>query len=295
MKNAPNPHWLETRWEITHEDTETFQQKLEQFGSLGSYQMFPLDEDTPQISPEFIAYFPDKSDINALAQKLQTLENQEVSLVTIKRIPMESWATEWKKHFKPFTLAYNIVIRPSWEPYTQKINETVLTLDPGMAFGTGQHDTTRFCVEYIHELKQQNTSLNTLIDVGCGSGILAILAKLIGFDNVIGIEVDAEAIETASENLERNPQAKDILFCLNKGPLNNLNLNPAQVVVANIIAETLCELKNDLLALMNEGGFLILSGILPERKELIEEVFSDLELVNKKQSENWYAYLYRKK
>ncbi|MBU0504473.1 MAG: 50S ribosomal protein L11 methyltransferase [bacterium] len=295
MKNAPNPHWLETRWNITQENTEIFQQKLEQFGSLGSYQMFPLDEDAPLTNPEFIAYFPDQTNINAIAQKLQTLENKDVSLVTIKRIPMESWATEWKKHFKPFTLAYNIVIRPSWEPYMHKDNEIVLTLDPGMAFGTGQHDTTRFCVEYIHELKQQDNNLNTLIDVGCGSGILAILAKLIGFEEVVGIEVDAEAIETASENLQRNPQAKDIVFCLNNGPLNNLNLKPAHVVVANIIAETLCALKNDLLSLIENRGYLILSGILPERKGLIEDAFSDLDLVNKKQSENWYAYLYRKK
>ncbi len=293
--NDKKNHWFETRWQLLDQNVEDFQARLEQIGSLGSYVNLPLDANEATEQAELLAYFPDNSSIDLLKKQVQMLETPETKLTDIERIPQGNWATEWKKYFKPFFLTKDIVIRPSWEEYQKEGNEKVITLDPGMAFGTGQHDTTKFCVEFISELIEKNPNLHSLIDVGCGSGILSIIAKRAGFENVVGFDVEEPAIETAKENLERNPEAKDIFFYANKGPIVHKNLTPAKVVVANIIAETLCELHDELVSLLLPEGFLILSGIISERKDIIEKTFSDLKLITTKQSANWNAYLYYKK
>ncbi|EKD51844.1 MAG: ribosomal protein L11 methyltransferase [uncultured bacterium] len=288
-------NWLEAKWLIDPSNTELFQERLEQYGSLGSYENLPMEPTGQETDIELISYFPDTADVNALAAQLQSLENNTTRLLTVKKIPQGNWATEWKKYFKPFLFADNIVIRPSWEPYTPKQNEIVLTIDPGMAFGTGQHDTTQFCASLICKIKKQRPELSTLIDVGCGSGILSLLASLIGFQKVVGFDVDETAIETAFENLEKNPSVRNVDFRLSKGTISELFLHPADVVAANIIAETLVELRDDLVSLVAKNGCLILSGILPDKDELIKKSFSDLVLCEMAQSQNWYAYLYCKK
>jgi ribosomal protein L11 methyltransferase len=302
MTTTPTSHWLESLWSLPKENVDDFQSQLMQLGCLGSYEKMGLDpeEESRRRSSEFIAYFADGNP-DVLRQKLKTLENEFCRLVTLTRIPQAAWATEWKKYFKPFFLTPEIVIRPSWEDYVAAGDEKIVTLDPGMAFGTGQHDTTRFCAELICDLFGKLSSPETsspanpsLIDVGCGSGILSIIAKKTGFAEVSGFDIDPAAIETSLENLTRNPDVGPIRFFKTEGGLKNLRLAPATVVVSNIIAETLCELKQDLLDLVEAGGFLILSGIMAQRESMVKSTFADLELVEEKKSADWHAYLYRK-
>lgn len=289
------PHWLESTWSLPKEDVDDFQTGLTQLGCLGSYEKMGLDaeEESRRETSEFIAYFAD-GDPDILKQKLKTLENNNRQLIRIQRIPQAEWATEWKKYFKPFFLTPEIVIRPSWENYTLQADEKVITMDPGMAFGTGQHDTTRFCAEMIASLSKTPPSPLSLIDVGCGSGILSIIAKKMGFAEVTGFDIDPAAVETSLENLARNPDVGDIHFFQTDGELKNLGLKAADVVVSNIIAETLCELKEDLLALVKKGGFLILSGIMVQREDMVKSAFADLKLIEEKNSADWQAYLYQK-
>lgn len=290
--------WLETVWHLPKTDTDDFQNKLAFFACLGSYEKMGLDvdEESRRSTSEFTAYFAD-GDVDLMRKKLASLENDNCRLIRLTRIPQANWATEWKKYFKPFFLTPDIVIRPSWEDYTPTGDEKVITLDPGMAFGTGQHDTTRFCVEFIACSTRGTGPVpaneSSLIDVGCGSGILSIIAKKVGFAEVTGFDLDPVAVETSLENLERNPDVGPVRFFQTDGGFKNLGLAPADVVVSNIIAETLCELKQDLLNLVKPDGFLILSGIMPQREDFVKSAFANIELMEEKKSRDWHAYLYQ--
>lgn len=286
--------WIETLWRLPKDQAETLNLQLTQMGSLGSYEKMALlaEDEENRTESEVLAYFADTTDVEMLKKQLKALESETVRLESTTRIPQAEWATEWRKYFKPFTLTRHIVIRPSWEDYAAKPGEVVVTLDPGMAFGTGQHDTTRFCAELLCDLKARHPQLKSLLDVGCGSGILSIIAKKIGFAPVTGIDIEEPSIETANENLERNPDVGAIGFYMTDGSLKAPFLKPSNVVVSNIIAETLCELKDDLVALVGDQGFLILSGILPERESLVKTAFGDLKLVDERTSKDWHAYVY---
>lgn len=292
-----NPEfWIETLWRLPKDLAEGLNTALEQMGSLGSYErmgLLPEDEDA-RTHADVIAYFPDTRDLKNFEKKILALASDEVVLEHCLRIPRAEWATEWKKYFKPFFLTPEIVIRPSWEPYSPKADEKIVTLDPGMAFGTGQHDTTKFCAELLCELKHKHPGPTSLIDVGCGSGILSIIARKVGYAPVIGIDIEGPAIETAQENLERNPDATPLDFHLTDGSLSAHFLKPADVVAANIIAEALCELHDDLIALVKPQGHLILSGILPQRADMVKTAFEDLTLVQERTSNDWHAYVYRR-
>ena len=172
--------------------------------------------------------------------------------------------------------------------------ENPASIAASRAFGTGQHDTTKFCAELLITLKKAHPALNSLIDAGCGSGILSIIAKKVGYNNVTGIDIDVAAIETAKENLDRNPDAGKIGFYQTDGSLVASYLKPSDVVAANIIAETLCELKDELLELLLPEEFLVLSGILPQREELVKTAFADLQLVDERKSGDWHAYVYHR-
>lgn len=295
--SSKKQHWIESRWSVSAESVETLQALLTQMGSLGCYEDVPLDDagnPCPKQQLELIAYFPDQKNLDGLAQSLRVCEDNQTKLLVLNRIPQGNWATEWKKYFKPFFLTPEIVIRPSWEKYKLVGNEKVITLDPGMAFGTGQHDTTRFCAEFICELKHDHPELKSLIDVGCGSGILSIIAKKVGFEDVVGYDIDQASIEACEENLERNKDVGAIEFFL-VGANRRSPLHKTHVVVANIIAETICDLKEQLFSLMQPRGFLVLSGIMTGREKMIEDNFKSLELCQRKDSHDWHAYLYRQK
>lgn len=282
---------------MNQSDVPQLQIQLQQLSCLGDYENLPLDsKDGPDTtSTELIAFFEDQEPIDSFEKKLKDFETNSLHFISLKRIPEENWATEWKKYFKPFFLTPNIVIQPSWEHYEKKGDEKVILLDPGMAFGTGQHDTTRFSAEMLCELKQMCPELNSLIDVGCGSGILSIIAKKIGFTKVTGIEIDEPSIEASQENTRLNPDVGEICYVLTDGTLTLPELGQADVVVANIIAETLCDLKDDLVHLIKKSGYLILSGIIPERETMIQGAFANLKFIKAKKSKDWHAYIYHKK
>ncbi|MCP5464575.1 MAG: 50S ribosomal protein L11 methyltransferase [Deltaproteobacteria bacterium] len=294
---AGKEQWLESRWQLEKSELDRLVASLEQMGSLGSYEDLPIDDSDPRFhsdQTELLAYFPD-ADAEVLRKKLSQLENNACRLEVIKPIPQGDWATAWRQHFKPMPLTRHVVIKPSWEDYQQQDGEVIVTLDPGMAFGTGQHDTTRFCAEFIEDIRENHPDLESLLDVGCGSGILSIIAKKLGFKNVAGVDNDVESVATAKENLQRNPDASDISFFVNDGGLDHPDLKKSDVVVSNIIAESLVELKDGLIALVKPNGYLVLSGIIPDRGEMVKQAFSGLEFLAERTSQDWHAYLYHKK
>ena len=185
-------------------------------------------------------------------------------------IPDEDWKLSYRKHFKTEVISPRLVVRPPWEAFTPAPGQKVLTLDPGIAFGTGQHPTTRACLDAIDALAAENAD-RTFLDVGCGSGILSIAAALEGFRDVRGFDNDPDAVRNANENAEAN--GLGALFT--DGDLSVPGrAAPADVVAANVLAPVLVRFAREVGALVNPGGRLILSGILDEQYEEVRASYA---------------------
>ncbi len=289
-------HWLEIRWLLAKPAADAFVALHDQIGALGSFVYLDLDpaQEAAKTHTTLISYFPDQAEPQNFAESLKKWQSTDAQLTEVRRIPYGDWATAWKQYFHPFALTPDIVICPSWESYAAKPHEHVVTLDPGMAFGTGQHDTTKFCAEFLCDLKRDHKVITRVLDVGCGSGILSLIAATLGAREVLGVDVEDAAIDTSNENLQRNPQLKGVTFGKTDGTLTDACRDTFDVVAANIIAESLCELQATLTQLVAPGGYLILSGILPVRGAMVKAAFQNLKFVAERTSETWHTYLYQR-
>lgn len=206
------------------------------------------------------------------------------------QLPDEDWGNKWKKFFKPIKVTERIIIKPSWEKYEKNENEIVVEIDPAMAFGTGNHQSTRLCIKAIDELAQSLHEKGNLLDVGTGSGILAIVSALLGFKNIVGIDIDNLAIETSKENAKINLVSDKIEFF--QKPIEEIK-GKFSVIVANIMADTLISMKKELIRLLNDKGILILSGIVIERREDVIKTFSQyIKFVKEIREEEWVCLVF---
>ncbi|MDL2219026.1 50S ribosomal protein L11 methyltransferase [Ruminococcaceae bacterium OttesenSCG-928-O06] len=176
-------------------------------------------------------------------------------------IRQEDWENSWKQYYHPLEIGRRLAVAPSWEPYTGA-GRTVLRLDPGMAFGTGTHETTALCLEALDELVRSDEDV---LDVGCGSGILAVAALLLGAKSALGIDIDPMAVRTATENAQLN--GVTARFTAKAGDLARLAKGPYHIITANIIADAIIRLAPAVPALLSPGGYFIASGIIDTREE----------------------------
>jgi ribosomal protein L11 methyltransferase len=208
-------------------------------------------------------------------------------------IDEEDWGKSWKEHFKPFAIVPGLVIAPTWEEYRPAAGEVVITMDPGMAFGTGHHATTSLSLDFIRETLSGKAGLR-LLDVGTGTGILGMAAVLFGAEAVLGIDNDPEAVSAAEENVRRNSLQDHMQISL--APLSSLE-EPYEVVVANIVHDVLISMSGDLARLTAAGGALILSGILTgEQVANIIRVFTSngFQLSGQESRQEWSALRFKK-
>ena len=175
----------------------------------------------------------------------------------------EDWANNWKKYFKPLPVGEKILICPSWETAENPDNRAVLSIDPGMAFGTGGHDTTRLVLETLEKYVTEGVDF---LDVGCGSGILSIAACLLGAGRALGIDIDALAVKTAIENGELNGLAAP-KYEIRLGDLARDVDGKFPVIAANIVADAIIMLSPAIPALLAEDGVYIVSGIIDTREQ----------------------------
>ncbi|GIM28078.1 ribosomal protein L11 methyltransferase [Clostridium polyendosporum] len=217
------------------------------------------------------AYFSKEDNIdeviNYVEEKIKELKDIGINVgegkVVRTEMHEEDWANNWKKYYKPTKVGNRIVIKPIWEAYVESDEELVVELDPGMAFGTGNHETTRMCVEALEKYVKADT---TVFDIGTGSGILAIVASKLGAKHVVGVDLDPVAVDSAKENVEFNKL--DNIEILEGNLLDVVN-GKADIVVANIIAEIICILTDDVKKVLNKEGLFITSGIIHDRRQMV--------------------------
>ncbi len=171
------------------------------------------------------------------------------------------WAETWKRFYKPFRLGNRLVVKPSWEPYEAKPDDLIIELDPGMAFGTGTHETTSMCLEMLEKHLAPGMRV---MDVGTGSGILAIAAAKLGAGETLAIDIDPDAVKVAKENVAHNHASDSVRVV--RGDLCKSEAMPCELAVANIVADAICMLAGPLTKHLLPGGLLVCSGIIRERE-----------------------------
>lgn len=190
--------------------------------------------------------------------------------ITTSEIYEQDWASTWKKFYKPKKIGKRVVIKPSWEEYNKADEELIIELDPGMAFGTGTHETTIMCIRQLEKFVHQH---DVVFDVGCGTGILAIAAAKLGAISTIAIDLDTESVRVAKENIRKNGVANTVQ--VRHGSLFDVVEGKANVIVANIIAEVIKLIAKDITEFLEEDGVFIASGIILDK---IDEVKKSLDL-----------------
>jgi ribosomal protein L11 methyltransferase len=235
-------------------------------------------EDQPIFEPDLgttplwshthlLALFEDGTDGDAVLAHLKLLRGGELPEHQVERIEDQDWERSWMDNFQPMRFGQRLWIVPSWHqaPEPDAVN---LLLDPGLAFGTGTHPTTALCLEW---LDGQDLAGCTVLDFGCGSGILAIAALLLGAPQAVGTDIDPQALEASRDNADRNgidPARFPVYLPADLPP------QPADVVVANILAGPLVQLAPTITALVKNGGRLALSGILAEQAEEVRAAYA---------------------
>ncbi len=218
-----------------------------------------------------------------------------VSIPTLSpsMIDEEDWSTSWKTHFKPFVIVPGLVIAPTWEEYRPNPGEAVITMDPGMAFGTGHHATTCLSLELLRRTLSAGTT-GRVLDVGTGTGILGMAAVLFGAVAALGIDNDPVAVAAATDNVRYNGLEERMQ--VSQTPIGALT-GPYEIVIANIVHDVLLEMAGDLTRLTGAGGSLILSGILTgDQADNIARVFTarGFILLDLAERQEWAALRLRK-
>ena len=213
--------------------------------------------------------------------------------ITVSGVNEEDWANSWKEYYKPIKIGEKIVIVPAWEKYTQQEGEIIVRMDPGMAFGTGTHETTRLVIKLLEKYIKNGMRV---ADVGCGSGILAICASKLGAAECKAYDIDPVAVKVANENIKDSGlsnvtcEVSDLLRQVDKS-------TPYDVICANIVADIIIRMMPDVGALMNENSVILASGIIVERSQDVISAFDEhgFKIVERIDENGWCALAVMKK
>ena len=259
-------------------------------------------EDDPEFAPvpdgraRLVSYFSleEGDTVEELTARLEEALTEHTSLVAAARYDDRSWETKWREFFTPRHLSSRAIVGPPWEDFEAPEGGHRIIVEPGMAFGTGTHETTQLVSQVLEDLLD-DTPVDRMLDVGCGSGILCIHAHSLGVQQLVGIDIADEAIENAVHNLTLNgKQDADIDFSTT--PLGDIE-GTWPLVVANILSHILVMLSEELIAHTAPGGTLVLSGILEHQLADIRAAFNSdesLEEVRQRNLGEWFSLTYRR-
>ena len=261
---------IEDRFDAFSEPTDATQWDL-----IDPSVIEKMDEDTLVH-----AYFPtettSRETIESLRARLAALTPEWLGFDAGKReleianVREEDWAENWKKYYKPFRVGRHLVVHPVWEKYEPQAGDKIISIDPGMAFGNGTHETTSMCLGLVEDYIKPGYEV---LDVGTGSGILAIASVLMGAQSALGVDLDPVAVRVANENIERNGLSDRVHAQV--GDLVKGIDTQADVVFANIIADAVIMLSRAVRAHMKPGGVFICSGIILEREQDVLDALSE--------------------
>lgn len=196
----------------------------------------------------------------------------------------EDWTSNWRRHFRPFRVGERLVIVPAWEDFTAGPGDLLLRIDPAMAFGSGEHATTHMALTMLEELVEKDM---TVIDVGTGSGILAIAAGRLGAGRVWAVDIDEAAVTAACANVRAN--GMDDIIHVQQGSIADLDVGPVDVIIANIVAGTIIKLAPQLAERLRSTGWLVVGGIIEKRQGDVASALENagLTIVQVLQKEDW--------
>ncbi|MBI2946948.1 MAG: 50S ribosomal protein L11 methyltransferase [Verrucomicrobia bacterium] len=237
----------------------------------------------------------------ALGQGLQEIAQVGLDIrpakITVTRVARQDWAESWKKYFKPIEIGNALLIRPSWSQRRPRKRQAVVILDPGLSFGTGQHPTTSFCLEHLVTFRQRGCR-QSFLDIGTGSGILAIAAAKLGYEPVKAFDVDPVAVRVAKANAKRNRLLQRV--SITRHDLSRLprrGSRPYDLICANLIATVLLQESGRILNRLRPGGRLVLAGILSREFSEVRRAYeaAGLKLVANKIQGEWQSGAFERK
>lgn len=299
--------WSEIKIEIPADQGEIIAEIFQEEGAGGVvYEDPAILKDSPCKDDEYLgaeayqavpekygikAYFPVDDLLGERLIKLKERMSRILGYVpdfTLTQVQEEDWAEAWKAYFKPERIG-KVVIKPSWEEYDPLSDEVVVELDPGMAFGTGTHPTTRLCIMLIQEIASGQTDM---LDIGTGSGILGLVAAKLGIPKILVTDIDPLAVRVAAENISRNHL--ETVIAVMVGDLVDLDQERKfHLVVANIITDAILKLIPGLHKVLEPGGLFLASGIIEERSQEVKDAFAKygLTLVKALSEQGWVGLL----
>ena len=288
-------------------DPGHFKEFLENKDSNWDY----IDDDLMGLSDcetTVTVYLPENSqgldNLNSIKGILKTLKDNDLEgsfgrlEYELKNVREEDWANNWKQYFKPLCIGDKILVKPSWESVEPNEKRTVLEIDPASSFGTGQHNTTQLCLELLEKYIKPGDSL---LDLGCGSGILSIGAILLGAEKACAVDIDENSVKIAAENAKKNNIAKEKYTALCGNIISDIALREQigsgfDVVCANIVADVLVAMSPLFEDFLKDKGILVVSGIIDSRKDEVLNVIKErgFELLETSEKEDWSAAAFKK-
>ena len=308
--------WCEISIQTSHEAVELIAEIFRDLGASGvviedpelvndyitsgkwDYTDIPIAKETEVVVEK--AYLPVNGElegrIQTLQQEIKALASRGVNtapaVLTTAELQDEDWSDTWKQYFHTEKPGERVVIKPTWEEYAPQGDEVVIELDPGAAFGTGTHATTSMCIRQLEKLVKPGM---TVFDVGTGSGILSIISAKLGATNIQAVDYDDSVLKIVEENLEQN-NVQDIISVAQSDLMQNVH-GKAELVIANIIADIIIRLFDQLDEHLEQGGTLLTSGIIEDR---IEDVLAAAEkhgygVVERMENKGWDCITFKRK
>ena len=274
--------WVELSIDTPSEFVEPLTQVFTEHGEGGVAIELPAghnpDEGEEAPIPERVTvttYIPHDNRLEGRYARIDTAVRLvayvgDVSELRVRVVEEEEWQDAWKEHFHALRIGTRTVIVPTWRTYEPREDDVVITIDPGMAFGTGHHPTTRMCLELLEMHVEQG---DRVLDLGCGSGVLSIAAAKLGASNVLGLEIDPTAASVAERNVSENGVQNTVNTDEATLPHPHAESDGYDLLVANVSAKVITELAEHIVRVVRSGGTLIFSGILDkQRMEVIERM-----------------------